>query len=294
MSGPTLVVPLLTPVTADGAPDAAAIGRLVDFVVSAGADGLFCLGSTGSFPMLGPADRTTVIRVAREAAGGRVPVWAGVGEAGTRLALERVDDACDAGADAVVTVAPYYLRVDDAGLRQHFLAVLDHSAVPVFIYNIPILTGATVTPSLLAELAAHPRCGGLKDSSSDIASFLELQRAVRDVPGFATFQGDERLVAPAMFLGASGAVLGLANLAPELCREIVDAGLAQDREAALVAQGRLLDLFDIVGLGDFRRLVHYALSLRGVDVAEPPLPSPPLTDDARRQVRAILHGLDLI
>lgn len=292
---PSLVVPLLTPVTPDGAPDAAAIGRLVRFELGAGADGLFCLGSTGSFPMFGPDDRAAVVRAVRDAAGGEVPVWAGVGEAGTRLALRRVEEACEAGADAVVTLAPYYLLTDEAGLRQHFLAVLDRSPVPVYVYNIPILTGAAVPPRLLAELAAHPRCVGLKDSSRDLASFQDLLRAVCGVSGFRTYQGDERLVAAALFLGASGAVLGLSNLAPELCRELVDAGLAQERDAALRAQGRLLELYGIVrGLGDFRRLVHYGLSLRGVDVTEPPLPSPPLTDEARCQVRAILQRLDLI
>ncbi len=260
--------------------------------------GYVVLGSTGEFPHLTAAERRRVLEAVVEEAGaaGR-PVIAGVGELATAAAVEAAREAAAAGAAAVMVVPPFYYRpaMDDAALADHYERVAEASPVPVILYNIPALAGVALSPALVARLAWHPNIVGIKDSSGDLgvlgAYLRSAQRAEEAGEAFAVLTGSGTAYLAALLAGASGAILGVADVAPWECAALADAvaraDLAearrlQERIAAL--EQRVLDAHGVAGLKWAMDLLGYfGLELR------PPLRS--LGEGAKQRVKEALWEL---
>ena len=206
------------------------IEHLLPFV-----DGLFVLGSSGEFATLRSRVKSQAVRELVGCVGGRVPVYAGIGDTGTARALDNLAEYVELGVDAVVACAPYYFAApDQAALARHFTDIADRSTVPVVLYNIPQYTGNSLEPATLQDLAQHPSIAGLKDSSADLILFQKFLAARG--PNFRVFQGSEYLGAASLWLGADGIVSSLVNVAPELFRRLAAAVHAGDRDLALELQ----------------------------------------------------------
>jgi 4-hydroxy-2-oxoglutarate aldolase len=203
---------------------------------------------------------------------------------GTRSTVALTRKAADAGADAVLVLTPHYYRarMTAEALRVHFEAVADASPVPVYLYSVPAFTGLPWPPGLATSLAAHPRVGGMKESSGDIGL---LQRVVSSVPSrFEVACGNGLVFYPALCVGASGGVLAVANCAPRPVTALHRAFLAGDHPRARRIQEALLPLAAAVttghGVAGLKAAMDLA-GLRGGAVRAPLLPAPFVRDEIR-------------
>ena len=232
---------LVTPMTPEGI-DYEAFGRFIDFQIDSGINALVAMGTTGENATIEPLDQTAVIRYTVERAAGRVPVIAGTGTNNTAHVIDNTKRACDAGADAVLVVTPYYNKATQSGLIAHFTQVADVSTVPVILYNVPGRTGCNIQPKTLATLAEHPNIVALKEASGNMAQFMEMMRLVGDK--IAIYSGEDALTAPMMSMGGKGAISVLSNVVPGLAVAMTDAAKAGNYEEAARLQLSMLPLID--------------------------------------------------
>ena len=232
---------LVTPMTPEGI-DYEAFGRFIDFQIDSGINALVAMGTTGENATIEPEDQTAVIRYTVERAAGRVPVIAGTGTNNTAHVLDNTRRACDAGADAVLVVTPYYNKATQSGLIAHFTQVADVATVPVILYNVPGRTGCNIQPKTLATLAEHPNIVALKEASGNMAQFMEMMRVAGDK--IDIYSGEDALTAPMMSMGCKGAISVLSNVVPGLAVAMTDAAKAGNYEEAARLQLSMLPLID--------------------------------------------------
>lgn len=232
---------LVTPMTPEGI-DYEAFGRFIDFQIDSGINALVAMGTTGENATIEHWDQTEVIRYTVERAAGRVPVIAGTGTNNTAHVIENTRRACEAGADAVLVVTPYYNKATQSGLIAHFTAVADVSTVPVILYNVPGRTGCNIQPKTLAVLAEHPNIVALKEASGNMAQFMEIMRLVGDK--LDVYSGEDALTVPMMSVGGKGAISVLSNVVPAKAVAMTDAALAGNFEEAARSQLSMLPLID--------------------------------------------------
>ena len=232
---------LVTPMTPEGI-DYEAFGRFIDFQIDSGINALVAMGTTGENATIEHWDQTEVIRYTVDRAAGRVPVIAGTGTNNTAHVIENTKRACEAGADAVLVVTPYYNKATQSGLITHFTAVADVSTVPVILYNVPGRTGCNIQPKTLAVLAEHPNIVALKEASGNMAQFMEIMRLVGDK--LDVYSGEDALTVPMMSVGGKGAISVLSNVVPAKAVAMTDAALAGNFEEAARLQLDMLPLID--------------------------------------------------
>lgn len=235
--GPALV----TPMHADGSLDLDAFGAHVERVVSAGVHFLVPCGTTGESATLSPDEQAEVIRRCVEVAAGRVPVMAGAGTNDTRDAAALARGAAAAGADAVLSVSPYYNKPTQEGLFRHYAEVADAAGIPVFVYNVPSRTSGNVLPETLFRLAREVEgIAGVKEASGNVGQVMTI---LRDRPAdFTVLSGEDDLTYPLMALGAEGVVSVAANEVPGAMAELCEALLRGNMERALPLHWKLLPL----------------------------------------------------
>ncbi len=265
-----LFPPLATPYQADESLDEAALRDLVQFLLP-NVDGLIVNGTTGDFPLLSRAERRRAVEVVIDAVNGAKPVFAGTGAPSTREAIALTRDAQDAGADAVMVVAPYYLRPSAAGLLRHFRDVAASAPdLPIILYNFPQLVGQPIPVEVVAQLQAdHPNIAGMKDTSGDLTYMLHVLEATD--ASFQVLVGRGTVVVPGLAAGAVGAVLADANLIPERWQTLLTAVRAGDWEAARAKQVELQVLTRIIGKGA-SLVVRAGLEMLGHPIGPPRRP----------------------
>lgn len=231
---------LVTPMKDDLSVDYEALGRLIDFQIEAGINALVAVGTTGESATLEYAEQKEVIQFTVERVAGRVPVIAGAGTNNTLHVLENVRNACEAGADALLVVTPYYNKATQNGLISHFTAVADTATVPVILYNVPGRTGCNLLPQTAAKLAEHPNIVGIKEASGSMAQVVELMALCRGK--IDVYSGEDALNVPIMSMGGKGAISVLSNIMPRESVAMTDACLAGNYAVAADWQCRLLPL----------------------------------------------------
>jgi 4-hydroxy-tetrahydrodipicolinate synthase len=259
-----------TPFKSDGEIDFRALQTFCDYQVREGASALVICGTTGEAPTLSPTEQVTVIQIAVDAAAGRVPVIAGAGSNSTAHAVELTRDAEAAGADAILSVVPYYNRPTQAGLCAHFSAVADTTGLPIILYDVPSRTVTGLADDTIARLAELPRFVGLKDATGDLGRLFRLRSLLG--PDFKLLSGDD-VTAPAFIAqGGDGCISVTSNVMPALCREMFEAcqqGLIHKARQLMQPVARLTTaLF----LETNPTPVKYALSLLGLMSAAVRLP----------------------
>ena len=231
---------IVTPMNDDLSVDYDALGRLIDFQIDSGINAIVAVGTTGESATLEYAEQKDVIRFTVDRAAGRVPVIAGAGTNNTLHVLENVRNACEAGADALLVVTPYYNKATQNGLIAHFTAAADASTVPVILYNVPGRTGCNLLPATVAKLADHPNIVGIKEASGNMAQLVELVALCGDK--LDIYSGEDALNVPIMSMGGKGAISVLSNVMPAESVAMTDACLAGDYPTAAKLQCKMLPL----------------------------------------------------
>jgi len=216
---------LVTPFR-DGKVDFDRLGKLVDWQIEQGVDGLVAVGTTGESATLGVEEHVAVIAATVKAARGRVPVIAGAGGNATSEALELTRAAEAAGANALLHVTPYYNRPSQEGLFRHFEAVAKATKLPVILYNVPARTACDLLTETVVRLADVDNIVGIKDATGNLVRGSELIARVGD--RIAVLSGDDGTAFPLYALGARGVISVVSNVAPRTMSDMWDAVKAGD------------------------------------------------------------------
>lgn len=258
-----IIAPMATPLLGPDRLDHAGCDRLLDHMLAAGIAGVFILGTTGEAPGLSYRLRGELIDHICSAAGGRVAVLVGVTDTSAVETIRMAERGARAGASAVVLAPPFYFGLTQPELAGYLERIVPALPLPVFLYNIPSLTGAEIAPETVRRAAAMDQIAGLKDSSGDLDYFRRVIEAVSHRRDFAVFCGPEELLGEAMRLGASGGVTGGANLFPELYVDIYTSSLRNDRQRV----DRLQQIVDTVSRGVYNLTRDPSSYLRGMKCA---------------------------
>lgn len=231
---------MITPFTPSGAPDLDGAQRLADHLVTQGCDGLVLSGTTGESPTTTDAEKRSLITAVREAVGSRATLVAGVGTPDTAHTVTLAREAEQAGADALLLVAPYYSRPPQDAIEAYVRETADAAGLPVVLYDIPARTGVRVEPDTLLRLAEHPRVVAVKDCSND---FLAAQKVMARTD-LAYYAGCDEHNLALRAVGGAGCVSTVANVAPSAVRSVLDAFDHGDTAEAVRLQHRLTPLIE--------------------------------------------------
>ncbi len=286
-------IPALVTPFRDGAFDAPAFARLVDWQIKEGTSALVPCGTTGESPTLGFDEHYQVIDTCIQAAAGRVPVIAGCGSNDTATAIRHMRHAQAAGATAALIVAPYYNKPSQNGLIAHYKALADASDLPIVVYNVPGRTVADISAETMCQLAEIPSVVAIKDASGDLAR-VTIHRAGAGTD-FCQLSGNDDLWLPHAVLGGAGCISVTANVAPRLCADFAAACAAGDWARALTLHDRLFDLHKAMFSDTSPAPAKYALSrIHDWFSAEVRLPVIPANDASRVAVDAALSAAGVV
>lgn len=232
---------IVTPMTREGV-DYAQFARLIEWQIAEGIDAIVAVGTTGEGPTLTDDEHCEAIRFCVQQVAGRVPVIAGTGSNDVAYAIHLTQCACEAGADGVLLVTPYYNKATQNGLVQSFAAVADASTKPCILYNVPSRTGCNLQPKTVAELAQHPRITAIKEASGDISQVAKIAALCGDK--LDIYSGNDDQIVPIMSLGGKGVISVLSNLMPRETSRMCHLYEQGDVKTAMEMQLKLLPLID--------------------------------------------------
>lgn len=283
---------LVTPFRKDGSLDEDALRRLVEWQIAEGIDFLVPCGSTGESAVLSREEHLAVVRITAETAAGRVPVMAGAGGNNTPRVAEMARAVVEeAGADAVLSVTPYYNRPTQEGLFRHYETVAASVKAPVFLYNVPSRTGVNLLPDTAVRLAAVPNIAGIKEACGNIDQIAEL--AVKKPEGFLLLSGDDTNTVPILSLGGDGLIAVVSNEMPSESVALVRAGLEGNFVQAMRIQKRLFPLMRVNFIETSPAPVKAALARMGRIQEVLRLPLVPVLPESRARISAVLSDLGL-
>jgi 4-hydroxy-tetrahydrodipicolinate synthase len=273
---------LVTPFKA-GKIDEEALRGLVEWQIASGSTGLVPVGTTGESPTLSHDEHKRVVEIVVDQNKGRVPVVAGAGSNSTAEAIDLAVHAEKAGADAVLVVTPYYNKPTQEGMYRHFAAVNDAIGLPVIIYNIPPRSVVDMSVETMARLYELKNIAGVKDATANLARVSQQRHAMG--PDFIQLSGEDMTALSYMAAGGHGCISVVANVAPRLCAELMEAALKGDFAEALKVQDRLVPLHDAVFKEPGVAGAKHGLTLLGRIEEEIRLPLMPVTPATGKVIR---------
>lgn len=284
-----ILLPTTTPFDGDGKISAGAIGSNIRDWTAKGVIGFVVLGSTGERVHLDEREYLEVIEISRAVTASDSVFIVGAGQQSTAGTIREVKSAARAGADAVLVITPFFYRtaITQDTLVSFYTAVADDAPVPVLLYSMPPLTGIKIEPETVARLSQHPNIIGVKDSSNDVAGS---SKTVSLCPtDFAVMTGNGTVLLDALHAGATGGILAVGCVVPEVCVEIFRAFKAGDEEHAASLQSKLTPLAAAVttrfGIGGLKA----ALDLAGFHGGSVRAPLRPPDDNARHEIAGLLN-----
>ena len=286
------IVAIVTPMHEDGSLDLAAFRALIDFHIAAGTNAIVVVGTTGESPTVNVEEHELLIAEAVKHANRRVPIIAGTGANSTKEAIELATFSRKAGADASLTVVPYYNKPTQEGLYRHFKAIAEAVDMPHILYNVPGRTGCDLLNDTVLRLAEIPNIVGIKDATGGIERGSDLlQRAPKD---FAVYSGDDASTLALLLLGAHGTISVTANVAPKLMHEMCAAALRGEVVRAREINFQLLGLHRKLFVEANPIPVKWAVARMGKMKNVLRLPLTPLSSAAQPQVEAAMRQAGVI
>src|SRR6476659_8653192 len=231
---------LITPFTRSGAVDETAVRRLARRQIDAGIHFLVPCGTTGETPTLTGDERLRVVEIVVAEAKGKVPVLAGAGGYNTHEVIESAQQMARAGADGILSVAPYYNKPTPEGLYQHYKAIADAVPLPIILYNVPGRTGVNIDVPTVVRLSAVPNIIGVKEATGNVTQMCELCAAVPSE--FLVLSGDDALTLPVMAVGGRGIVSVASNEVPAEMAKMAELAAAGDLAGARRIHNELFPL----------------------------------------------------
>jgi len=284
------ITPVVTPFNSGEDLDEEALKRIVDYLIKGGSNALFAAGTAGAFYLLTPDERKRVTDIVIQQSAGRVPVFAGTGGITVRENLDIAKHAKDVGANAVVILTPYYVKVDDEELFQYFTAFASAVDMEVILYNNPARAGNNVSPALLERTVdENGNIIAIKDSSGDLVQFGEYKMRVGKK--ISLVSGKDELMLASLTMGGDGVVSAVSNVVPDLVSKILALFEKGDIKRAQEIQNRLSILKKSFNGAAYPAPILAALTLLGIDAGKPRLPVLPLKKEHTEKIRQALTSI---
>jgi 4-hydroxy-tetrahydrodipicolinate synthase len=288
-----IIPPVVTPLDEIERVDEGAMRVLVRHLIQSGVHGIFVLGSTGEFAHLTDDEKRRAIDVVVSEVNGEVPVLVGVTEAGTKRSIFWAKEAQRFGANGVVAAPPFYYRLSDAEIENHYRALSSECELPILIYHIPSTTKVRFSLELIERLAEAPNIVGIKDSTGDLPFVLNLVDQMNG-RNFLVFQGHDALLAPTLLYGAHGGINSSANLVPSWFVALYDAARRGEATSALAWQRKINELVRLLETMPFLPALKMSLHLKGLIRPFISAPFLPLPESQRENLLTALKGMGLI
>lgn len=282
------MVALVTPMADDGRVDFAALDSLLDWHLAEGTDAVVAVGTTGESPTLETEEHMQVVARCVKRLNGRIPVIAGTGSNSTAHAVELSRRAQAAGADAVLTLAPYYNKPGQEGLYRHFRAIAEAVSLPVLLYNVPSRTITDILPATVERLAAISNIVGIKEATGDLGRAADIRRRCGEA--FLLISGDDATAREFILQGGQGVISVTANVAPRLMHEMCAAARNGDAAKAAALDAELAPLHKALFVESNPIPVKWALAEMGRIPPGIRLPLTPLADGNHPALRAALKA----
>lgn len=286
-------VAIVTPMNEDGSINYDVYRALIDDQIKKGTDAIVAVGTSGEAPTLDDEEHIEAIRVAVEAAAGRVPVVAGTGSNNTAHAVMMSKEAEKVGADALLLVAPYYNKATQKGLIAHFTAIAESTGLPAILYNVPSRTGSNILPETAAFLGKNVKnVAAVKEASgnlSQVAKLIELAEGSLDV-----YSGNDDQIVPICSLGGAGVISVLSNVAPKETHDMVQLCFDGKYPEAAALQIRSLELCRQLFCEVNPIPVKAALNMQGWNVGIPRLPLTELEEEHKISLKAAMQAFGVL
>lgn len=289
-----IIIPVITPVDAQGKFNEPVYRRLIDFWADHGIDGVFPFGTTGEFYAFDNEVYRHVLEVTKDAVRGRMAVYAGANHITTAGAVELAKIAEEVGVDALSVLTPMFVSQTQDELLAYYTTIANATSLPIIIYNNKPKTNVTVAPETVRKLAQIKNIVGVKDSTGDMTNTEEYIRLTRDLPDFRVLVGRDTLIYAGLCYGAAGAITSCANIAPDLAVAIYNCYKAGDQAGALDAQFKFSKLRISTNMGTFPVVIKEGLRMMGYDVGDCIAPIAPLSEDKRAELREVLTSIGVL
>jgi 4-hydroxy-tetrahydrodipicolinate synthase len=280
---------LVTPFGDQGV-DYKALAKLIEFQIDGGIDALVICGTTGEASTMTMDEHVEVVRRAVEMVGGRVPVVAGAGSNDTRHAIEQSKRLEGVGADALLSVTPYYNKTTQGGLVAHYTAIANAVGLPIVLYNVPGRTSMNIDPPTMAELSRIDNIVGVTECNTEqLGESMNLC-----APDFAFYTGEDPGVLTLLAWGGIGVISVMSNVIPGDTHDLVAKLAAGDWAGARALQLKMLPLIRALFCEVNPIPVKEALNIMGFGVGQPRLPLAPASKAARDRLVLELSRYGLI
>ena len=285
-------VALITPMHSDGSVNYQELARLLELQVENGTDAIIACGTTGEAATLTVKEHCEVLSFVCERINGRIPVIAGTGSNDTSTAIELSKSAEASGADALLSVTPYYNKTSQNGLIRHFTTIADNIDLPMILYNVPSRTGCNIKPKTYAELCKHENIVATKEANGDISSVSQTRSLCGDK--LDIYSGNDDQTVPFMSLGALGVISVFSNFCPKEMHEICELCLNNNFVEASKMNFHYVELMDIM-FSDVNPIpVKTAMNLIGFNAGECRLPLVPMSYSGYHDLKDCLAKYNLI
>ena len=282
---------LITPLNENGI-DYDAFGRVIDWQCEQGINALVIAGTTGEGSTLDDKEHKEAIKFSVERVAGRCKVIAATGSNDTAYAIQLSKFACDAGADALLVITPYYNKATQKGLITSFTKIADASTKPIILYNVPSRTGINIEPETYAAVADHPMIQGIKEANSNISKIVHTAQLVGDK--LDIYSGNDDQIVPILSMGGQGVISVLSNVAPKQTMAICEKFFAGDVKGAAELQCRYLPLINALFSEVNPIPVKAAMSAMGWCKNYLRLPLTPMEDAHWQKLKALMQEQGLI
>ncbi len=290
-----IITPIVTPFNRDREQtiNYAATEKLMDHLIEKGISGIFALGSNGEFHVISGSEKIEFVKKVVEIADHRVPVYAGTGTCSTQETICLSQKMENLGVDAVSIITPYFIKLSDRELIEHYTRIAKSIHIPIILYNIPQSTGHNLSKEVVKELAQIPNIMGIKDSSGDMENLKGYLESVAGT-NMEVLVGSDSMIAAAIRLGAAGAVAGTSNLIPEVAVSLYKALLANDGAAAEKLQKKIEPLRTVLHMGTVPVMLKRSVELSGIPVGPARFPAIETGRREDEKIREMLNFYGLL
>lgn len=281
---------LVTPYTPEGKVNYRKLDELIEFQIENGTDAILVCGTTGEASTMSDKTQANIVYHAAKTINGRVKLLAGAGSNDTKHGIKLSQMVEDAGADAILSVTPYYNKTTQSGLIKHYTSIADNVSVPIILYNVPSRTGVNILPGTVRELSYVSNICGIKE-----CNFSQVAK-IRNICGdnFAIYSGEDALVVPLLSLGGNGVISVVSNIMPKEVSQMVHAYFCGDLKTATKLQLYLMDLIEVLFCEVNPIPVKAALNLMGRNVGKCIEPLTDMLDENFRKLDKVLMKYGLI
>ena len=286
------LVALVTPFI-DGQLDEQGLIDLIEFQIANGTHGIVPCGTTGESATIGMEENKRIIDLTVKTVAGRVPVVAGAGANNTLEAIELTESAKASGADAVLSVVPYYNKPDQEGMYLHFKAIAESVDIPMFLYNVPSRTVASMGAETVGRLAQIKNIIGIKEATGSLEHISDV---IRKTPqDFIVLSGDDFTSMPTVFIGGHGVISVISNVYPQGMAKMMERAIAGDIKGAQELHYKMYDLMKLMFSVPSPAPAKKALEMMGmIQNGGTRLPIAPIQEEPTENLRKGLVGLGLV